>query len=386
MTGTRIKAIYLLLYMAFATWRVFYNVFLDEQGFSGTQIGIINGLIQATLVIILPLWGVYADKKGIRPTLRITLMLSAVLLYFLGDVLIFKWLIFYILILTVFHHPLGPLTDALAVQYSRSNPDRYNYGNLRLWGSLGWAVASILGGFIFSKIELEYVFPATAILFLVTLFFTGLPFRRSVSIYRPDFNPIRFSMLKENKPLLVFTVILFLYGIVCSPVNAFINLYFAEMGADKSLIGIAYAIQSISELPFFILGNYLVKKFGANRVILLSMLVMVIRMFVYGAASLIPLALIMGFFQGITLSFFLVGVVDFIHKQLPDGRDATAQSLIWGLYFGIGHMAGNLLTGYFRDSIGMMGVMHYFAWFALVVFLFTGFYFAKGSRSFKYRI
>jgi PPP family 3-phenylpropionic acid transporter len=375
MSGTRVKAIYLSLYMAFATWRVFYNVYLDDNGFTGTQIGIINALIQATVVLIVPLWGIIADKRGIRPTLRVAVIMAAILLFFLGDVLSFQWLLLYMFLLTLFHHPLGPLTDALAVQLSKSEPQKYNYGNLRLWGSLGWAIASILGGYIFLRLELRYVFPATALLFLISIVFIGLPFHRQERIYRPDFHPISIKMLIQNKPLLVFIGILFLYGVVCSPVNAYINLYFSELGANNSIIGLAYTIQSVSELPFFIIGNMLVKRFGAQRVILISMVVMVMRMFFYGLVPVTSVALFMGAFQGISLSFFLVGVVDYIHRQLPEGRDATAQSLIWGLYFGIGHTIGNLLTGHFKDSIGMIGVMYYFAWFALLIFILSSLYF-----------
>lgn len=375
MTGIRVKAIYLCLFMAFATWRVFYNVYLDEHGFSGTEIGIINALIQATIVIFVPLWGVFADKRGVRFTLRITVLLSAVLFFFLGDILIFKWLVFYILILTVFHHPLGPLTDALAVQLSRTKPERYNYGNLRLWGSLGWAIASLLGGYLFTRIDLRYIFPLVAFFFLINLLFIGLPFRRIKTIIRPDFKPIPIKTLLHNRPLLVFLGILFLYGVVCTPVNAFLNLYFSELGVDNSVIGWAYTIQSLSELPFFIIGNLLVKRFGSRRVILLAMLVMLIRMFSYALVPLPSVALTMGAFQGISFSFFLVGVVDFIHKQLPEGRDATAQSLIWALFFGVGHTVGNILTGYLKDTIGMIGVMYYFAWIAVMVLVFSIFYF-----------
>jgi MFS family permease len=293
------------------------------------------------------------------------------MMFFLGNLLVFKWLIFYILIFTVFHHPLGPLIDALAVQFSKTKPERYNFGNLRLWGSLGWAVASILGGYLFSMIDIRYLFPTAALFFLISVFFLRLPSGKSGTIYHPDFSPLQVSILSGNKTLVILIVILFLYGVVCSPVNAFINLYFSELNSSNVNIGWAYAIQSLSEIPFFLVGNLLCKRFGARSVIIVSMIAMVIRMFLYGLIPVVAIALMLGIFQGITLSFFLVGVVDFIHKQLPDGRDATAQSLIWGLYFGIGHTVGNLITGYLKDMVGMIDVMYYFAWIALSVLIFS---------------
>lgn len=375
MNGIRVRAIYLSLYMAFASWRVFYNVYLEGNNFSGTQIGIINALVQATIVFIVPVWGFFADKRGIRPTLLITVLVTAVMMFFLGDILIFKWLVFYVLIFTVFHHPLGPLIDALAVQLSKVRPEHYNYGNLRLWGSMGWAIASTMGGYLFSRIDIKYIFPVAASFFLLSILFIRIPTRKSDTLYHPDFKPIQLSLLVKNRSLLIFILILFLYGVVCTPVNAFINLYFSELSGNNVTIGWAYTIQSLSEIPFFIIGNVLCRKFGARRVIIISMIVMVIRMFLYGLIPYVSLALILGIFQGITLSFFLVGVVDYIHKQLPDGRDATAQSLIWGLYFGMGHTAGNLLTGFLKDHIGMISVMYYFALIGFAVLIFSIFFF-----------
>jgi len=373
MTGFRVKAIYILLYMGFAIWKVYYNVYLDENDFTGAQIGVINALIQAMVVFIVPLWGVVADKRGIRPILRLAVFVSAILIAILGHVLNFWWLLIYILFLTFFIHPLGPLTDALAVEYTKVNP-KYNYGNLRLWGSFGWGLASILAGIVFVRLQLKLIFPVSAGLFFISIFFFRIP-GKSNNIYRPHFQPLSIKELSKNHALLIFLGILFFYGIACSPINAYINLYFDELEAGNFIIGTAYAIQSVSELPFFIIGNILLRKFGAQRVILIAMFFMIVRLFIYGVIPDITLALITGALQGITLSFFLVGAVDYIHKQLPDGRNATAQSLLWGLYFGIGHMVGNLIIGILKDYVGMIGVMNYFNVFVLFIFLFTCIYF-----------
>jgi oligosaccharide:H+ symporter len=381
MTGSKVKLLYLFIYMGFATWRVFYNVYLDTNGFTGAEIGIINALLQGSIIFIVPVWGFLADKKGIRPSLRIALFMSAMLILFLGKVLDFYAVLAYMFLLTLFHHPLGPLTDALSVQLGKSDPKRFNYGNLRLWGSLGWAISSVTAGYLFNYIRLERIFPITALFFLIAIGFLGIPlFRKPVNVFRPEFTPIRINDILSNRPLFGFIVLLIIYGVVCSPVNAYLNLYFTELGADNSQVGLAYTIQSLSELPFFLIGNFLVKKFGPKRVILLSILVMVFRMFAYGMKPNIILALFIGAFQGISLSFFLVGVVEYIHSQLPHGRDATAQSLIWGLYFGVGHTFGNLITGYLKDLLGMQGVMATFAWGTLLVFLLSASYFYMTAR------
>ncbi|UCH15768.1 MAG: MFS transporter [Bacteroidales bacterium] len=379
MTGGRIKTIFLLLYMGFATWRVFYNVFLEENEFTGAQIGIINALFQSTIFLIVPLWGFIADKKGIRLTLGWVCLVTAIVILFLGKIQAFGFVLFYILLLSVFHHPLGPLTDALAVQFSKTT-NLYNYGKLRFWGSFGWAIASILGGFLFIHIAVDYIFPVSAVFFLSVIIFLKVPRKRTV-IYKSNFQPFDLRYLLRNKQLFIFIIILIIYGLTCAPVYSYINLYFTELKASNRIIGFAYAVQAFSELHFFIIGERLMRRFGSRRIIIISLIVMVIRMFLYGLFPSVPLGLLLGILQGITLSFFLVGVVEYIHHLLPAGRFAIAQSIIWGFYFGMGQTIGNLIIGYLKDITGMVNVMWIFGilTFSVLIAIVVHFYLRSGK-------
>jgi PPP family 3-phenylpropionic acid transporter len=371
MTGFKVKAIYLILYMAYAIWRVFYNVYLEGHNFTGIEIGAINALFQSTLFVVVPIWGYIADKKGIRPSLRIAVGIAAILVLIIGNILNFWWLLIFIFVLTLFYHPTGPLVDALAVQFTESDKKKYNYGNLRMWGSLGWAIASIIGGYLFVVLDLKYSFPIATCLFLCVIFFLRTPKKPGVKLYHPHFEQIKIRDIAKNRALMFFLFILLLYGVASSPINSFLNLYFTELGASNYIIGLAYSIQAISEIPFFILGNYLLKHLGAKRIIVISLVVMVVRLFVYALYPNVSMALIMGALQGITLSFFLVGVVDFLHRHLPKSRHATAQSILWGLYFGVGQSSGNLIIGLLKDKYHMIGVMLIFAFVMFAILLLT---------------
>jgi PPP family 3-phenylpropionic acid transporter len=377
MTGNRIKSIYLLLYMGYATWRVFYNVFLEDNNFTGAQIGIINALFQSSLFIVVPLWGFVADKQGIRPILRWVFIATAVLILFLGKIQIFILVVLYILLISIFYHPMGPLTDALAVEFSKSDVS-YNYGKLRFWGSLGWALASVIGGYLFIFVPLDYMFPLSAAFFLSCVFFLKIPLKRTI-MYKSHIQPISPRFIMRNKLLLVFIIILTIYGVACAPIYSFINLYFTELKASNKIIGYAYAIQAFSELPFFIIGERLMKRLGAKRIILISLFVMVIRMLLYGIFPSIGLGLVLSVLQGVTLSFLLVGLVEYIHGLLPEGQYALTQSIIWGIYFGIGQTIGNLIIGYLKDLTGMVNVMWIFGILTSFILMAMGIHFYLSS-------
>jgi PPP family 3-phenylpropionic acid transporter len=217
--------------------------------------------------------------------------------------------------------------------------------------------------------------PQSPSLFLVLVVF--LTTRRRKKIYRTNFEPVKFNDLFKNKPLFIFFILIILYGITCAPVNSFLNLYFTELSKRNDLVGYAYAIMAFSELPLFIVGNILVHKLGAQKVILIAMLTMIIRFILYGLFPEINLALAVGLLQGISLPFFLVGAIDYLHKIMPSGQYAKIQSFMWGGYFGIGQMTGNLIIGYMIDQSGMIQVMKIFIGISIICFLATYIYFTK---------
>jgi MFS family permease len=380
MTVFKIRSIYLLMYMGFAIWRVYYNVYLENIGLKGAEIGTLNAIMQATILFVITIWGIIADKKGIRPTLRIATIITAISIFYLGEFTSFWILLIYIPLITLFYHPLGPLTDALAVQYSVTEK-KHSFGSLRLWGSLGWALASILGAlaFKFKLIEVDYIFELSALMFILLIFF--LTTRKRKHIFRPNFEALPLREILKNKPLLLFLGIIILYGFTCSPINSYYNLYFVDLGFGNDIIGIAYAIMAFSEVPLFIVGDRISKRFGAQTVIVIAMITMLIRFVIYGLLPNVYLALAVGALQGISLAFFLVGAVAFIPKLMPQGRYATAQSFIWGGYIGIGQMIGNLFIGFLLDNTGMIGVMNIFIWVALICLLFSLLYFRNVAIS-----
>ncbi len=378
MTALKVRVIYLLMFMAFAVWRVFYNIYLDSIGLDGSQIGTINAIMQSSIFIVVAIWGVYADKRGIRPILRIAVIGTAMAIGVLGYVTNFWWLLVFIPIVTFFYHPLAPLTDALAIKFSMVE-GKHSYGSFRLWGSLGWAIASMAGGYLFLHIDIFYLFPISAVLFLLVL--PSLSTKKKKHTFTANFEKLTFKQVLRNKPLIYFLSIISLYGIVCSPINTYLNLYFKELNGDNSTVGLAYAIMAFSELPLFLIGNHLLKKMGAKTVIYIAMITMAGRYFIYGSNPDIYVALAVGLLQGISFAFFLVGAVDYIGRLVPASQLATGQSLIWGSYAGIGQTVGNLVIGFLMDITSLVGVMKLSAWAALACFALTILYFKRYKPS-----
>jgi PPP family 3-phenylpropionic acid transporter len=262
----------------------------------------------------------------------------------------------FIAVISVFHQPSGAVVDGMTMGYIRGNP-RLSYGQFRLWGSAGYAIASLVVGY-FARQNTAIIFKVSAGLFLLLSLFNlfTLPSRpvtgRSLVTFRS------FGVFFRDLRLLLFLVIIMLYGIAVSPLHQFINLYYSDIGAGSSFIGWVFFIQAAFEVPAFIFGAALGKRIRPERMILMAMTVSALRMLVYGFITNPWWAISLSIFHAITIAFFLIGVVEYVQERTPDHLRTTGQALIWAFHFGAGVTIGNLILGYLRDTSGMLAAMH----------------------------
>jgi len=352
----KLPVFYFMLASSFAGWQSFYNLHLDRIGFSSLQIGALNAVFISTSALVVPFWGMIADKFGNNRILLLLTSVCAVMVLLIGETLTFHWMLLFIAVISIFHQPSGAVVDGMTMGYVRGNP-RLSYGQFRLWGSAGYAVASLVVGY-FARQNTAIIFRVSAGLFLLLSLFNlfTLPSRpvtgRSLVTFRS------FGVFFRDLRLLLFLVIIMLYGIAVSPLHQFINLYYSDIGAGSSFIGWVFFIQAAFEVPAFIFGATLGKRIRPERMILMAMTVSALRMLVYGYITNPWWAISLSVFHAVTIAFFLIGVVEYVQQRTPDHLRTTGQALIWAFHFGAGVTIGNLILGYLRDTAGMLAAMH----------------------------
>lgn len=371
----KLPVFYFLVLGAFAGWQSFYNLHLDGIGFSSMQIGILNAIFIATSALVVPFWGILADKFGSN---RILLLLSAVcalMVLLIGETFKFHWMLMFIAVVSVFHQPSGAVVDGMTVGFVRANP-RFTYGQFRLWTSVGYASISLLVGYL-ARNGTDIIFKVSAGLFLLLALFNlfTLPSKPVTGRNLVTFRSL--GIFFRNRRMFFFLLLIFFLGIAVAPLMQFINLYYKDIGASASFIGWVFFLQAIPEIPAYIIGTRIVKQIGAEKMILLSMGISLLRLVFYGMITQPEVAIFFSVFHCITIAFFLIGVVDYIQARTPDHLQTTGQALIWAFHYGAGISVGNLILGYLRDATGMLKAMHIHAMLALVVVILTVLLFRK---------
>ena len=165
----KLPVFYFLLNGAFASWQSFYNLHLDGIGFSSMQIGAINAIFISTSALVVPLWGILADKFGNNRILLLLSSVCALVVFLVGQTLLFHWMVVFIAVISVFHQPSGAVVDGMTMGFVRMNP-RFSFGQFRLWSSAGYASLSLFAGFL-ARQDTGVIFPIAAGMFLLLSLF-----------------------------------------------------------------------------------------------------------------------------------------------------------------------------------------------------------------------
>ena len=371
----KLRLFYFLIYSALASWLGFFNVHLENLGFTGFQIGLANSIFISASIFVVPMGGMLADRFGSYRVLLVLTIVSGTLLYIIGTATTFLSIVILMTAMSVFQSPMNVVADGITLGMIRDRP-RYSYGQLRLWGSMGFGFGAIVAGYVAMQNSAN-VFTMAAIILAVVSLINLLTLPPKPVIGRGLVTFRSFGVFFNNRNLLLFFVLIFLFGVSISPLHHFINLYYTHIGASRSQIGYAFAVQAFFEIPFFIFGVKLMRRTGPERIIMLAMAISVLRMVMYGLTGNPYLAIGIGTLHGFTISFFLIGVVDYVQRQTPSHLRATGQSLIMTFHFGAGLTIGNIWIGYLKDLVGMQQVMLFQSVMAGAIVLITGLFFRK---------
>lgn len=374
----KLPVFYFLLTGAFAGWQSFYNIHLDGIGFSSMQIGALNALFISTSALVVPFWGILADKFGNNRILLLLTTVSAIVVLLIGQTMAFHWMIIFIAIISVTHQPSGAVVDGMNMGFVKAN-SKHSFGQFRLWSSAGYATISLLVGYL-ARQGTDIIFKVSAGLFLLLSIINLLTLPTKPVTGRNLVSFQSFGVFFRNRNMLMFLLLIFVFGIATAPLMQFINLYYSDIGASASFIGWVFFVQAIPEIPAFLVGSRIVKRLGAEKTILISMLVSMLRMVLYGLISNHELAIVFSIFHCITIAFFLLGVVEYVQSRTPDHLRTTGQALIWAFHFGAGVSLGNISLGYLRDTLGMLKAMHMHAILALMIVLLTILFFRQNIK------
>ena len=344
------KLYYFLFFGAIGAMVPFFNVYLEQIGLSGTQIGLIGSIAPLIALTSNPLWGAVADRWQIHRQLLAGLALASGLisLFFLGTQSF--WLIMLVVIgLSFFRTPIPALVDSTVMSLVKQGGS--SYGRQRLWGSLGFVLATYGLGQLVGLEDLRLIFWLHAGLLAVGCALLSL------------FVPIQGGLDRVNiwaglrtlaaRPgFLSYLAGMALLGVGAAGFANFLGLHILNLGGTESQVGLAWALNAITEVPIMFMGARWFGRVRYSRQILIGFIGFAVAWLGLALAQTPAQVLMVIPLTGVCYGFFWVAAVGYAAESAPKGLEATAQSLAGAAQSGLGWGIGSLLAGALWDAAG----------------------------------
>lgn len=345
-------ALFYAAYFAFVgLYSPFLGPYLKSIGHSLDVIALALGMMQLMRIVGPFAWGWLADHTGNR----VRWIRLGTFAGFVFAVLAF-WnqqspgnLIVLVLFLNLSISGLVPMSDSYAME--RCAGCTGQYGQVRLFGSLGFVLAVLVFGAVADRFGFGS-YPLWACAMLLLGFVAALKFTPDSPrlVHAADSTTLTgsgFKRLLLPGPMPLFWLAAFFMIFAHGVFYAFFSLYLLEFNYSEMSIGGLWAFGVMCEVVFFALQARFFKRLSLNAWLCISFAACAFRFAL--TAAFPEIGWIVVFAQGLhalTFAAHHTATISWLRENLPDKLVVRGQAMYATIAYGLGGSAGTLLGRY----------------------------------------
>lgn len=346
---------YLGFYAASAIFGTYLNLYLDQIGFTKTQMGTLTSISTLFALLIQPFWGVASDRAKVKNRI-VTLMMAGCCVTVLGFYLKVNhlWIMLIDCAFCLFYTPASPLMNDLILENLESSHSPYNFGQVRVGGTLGYAIGVLAAGQLLQE-DYQRMFLMIALLIAFALFCIQLV--PPVRGHRTKEKRAPFRALVADRHILLYIFLHLIFTLGTANFYAYYPLYFTSIGGSNSMLGILMFVTSMSEIPFWMIAGRLTKKLGHRKVMILAAVVTGLRWLALFVTTDLALIVLINISHGFGFVMMDNGIVTYINENVPKDLRATGQSLSGMINTIFSRVIGGVVIGWLCDALGVRAML-----------------------------
>ncbi len=330
----------------------FFSLYADHLGFTAIQISLVMSTPQITRILGPMFWGWLSDVRQDRiGIMRITSLVTLVIFLSIFYLQTFVGILLWMFLINIFSSSLTPLGEAATVHsLQKTNRFESHYGKIRLWGSIGFMIAVLLGGFWFESQGITTLpWIGFAILVFVTIAVWRLwePPIEKKELTRGELR----SILKKPEVLWFFSSTFWMV-FAHSTLYVFYSLYLQQLGYGKQVIGFFWMIAVAAEVLYFYFQRHAFHQFKTDTILRFT--------FVLGAARFLVIAYFPSFWPLLIVQLFHAGTfaahhsasIHMVQKWFKGTTQSRGQALYSTMSYGFGGTIGGVVAGWVWENYG----------------------------------
>ncbi|PYZ93968.1 MFS transporter [Salipaludibacillus keqinensis] len=362
-TFTNMKVFYFLAYFSFGGLFPLLSVyFQNEIELSGSQIGMITSIGPIVMLLTQPVWGLLSDYTK-RPRLLLTIAVigtgSVGFTYLLAEEYVI--LVAIAAGLAMFQSAIIPLSDSMAMNYVYKNGG--DYGNIRMWGAVGFALAVWFMGMLSDWLGQGIIFYGFALVLFISAYFSlGMP-KESVTA-KVDIRGGMKELVKVPGFLLFLIVTFLVFGPIMAN-NFYFGLLIQFSGGSLAGVGFAFLLAAGSEVPFMRWAGQWIRKRGILVILFVAALASGIRWIFYSTGPTPEFIYMTTIIQGFSIGLFVPAALQYVTELAPKEVKATAVAIYSAVGNGLGAWFFSISAGLIMEWSSILSVYLFYGIFTL---------------------
>lgn len=373
------KLYFFLIFGALGTLITYIPLHFKRLNFSGSQISLIQVLGSFALIVIAPKYGLLFDNAANKRNVLIISLL--IMICSLGTIGYFQAFLPILLLWVIYRTVTGPLYSISEnLSYGVMTHQNSTFGAIRLWGSVGYALATLAGGWTYQNFGLKAnnltFFVLMGLSVIVLLLMPAKAFEIEKDPLEKELNLVGvFKLILRNRFLLLMALALAISDPTQDGVRSFEPIFLENLGLQASMIGLANMLSALTEVPFMIYADRVIQKIGIRQIILFVFIFDIARRLAVWLFPFTGVVFATSVMTSLSFTFRLVCSIMLINLCLPKQVTSAANAFVGVTLFSLGYMLSNALGGMIYDTWGnqpiyLMGAA--FSLISLILALFAG--------------
>lgn len=270
---------FFLFFMIRILFSSLVSVFLLDQGYSALIVSIVSAIALIASFFAVPIIGKQTDIYGAKNASTLLLIISGIagLVFAFSKNLLLTGILYCVVIICI--NTLHPIIEKQATQTD------FNYGSVRIWGTLGNAVGTQLGGILYQYISPQSVYIAFAIASVITWQVLDKTSKKPKTSVRNDKSMQNKRSLKLTALFFLYVVVVFFFYAALDSKTLYLTAFLKESGFSVNGASTLLFFASLFEIPVVLFGGLLIDKLSSKLLVLSCLILLGIQLSIYAYFS-----------------------------------------------------------------------------------------------------
>lgn len=251
------------------------SVFLLDQGYSALNVSAVSAAALAASFFAVPIIGKYIDAYGAKHTSAILLFVSSIsgIAFAFSKSLLLSGLSYCVVMICI--NTLHPIIERQATQID------FIYGSVRIWGTIGNATGTQLGGILYQYISPRSVYITFALVSITAWLALDKVPKNAGPGCEGAASKGNTEHIKTSHVFLLYIIVVFLFYAALDTKTLYLTAFLRTSDFSINEASTILFLASLLEIPVVLFGGRLVDKLPGKRLIFFCLMLLFAQLSIY---------------------------------------------------------------------------------------------------------